>query len=210
MPQDTRAPFIEGQFYHIYNRANGDDRLFYTDANYIYFLKKLDTYLSGLLEIYAYCLIPNHFHLLARVRESTTPVRFRHICSTGEEESHKPDRCKITQHFSNFFNCYTKSINRQEHRSGSLFERPFKRKLIDTQEYLKMIILYIHLNPVHHGLTENFESYRWSSYPILIGDQPTKLPREAIYEIFDGKDRFIEDHKYAKLNYLEIAQYILE
>ncbi|MBU1064924.1 hypothetical protein KKC74_09000 [bacterium] len=71
-----------------------------------------------------------------------------------------------------------------------------------------MIILYIHLNPVHHGLTENFECYRWSSYSKLLGDQPTKLHRDAIYEIFDGKNGFIEDHKYAKLNYLEIAKYI--
>ncbi|MDO9547613.1 MAG: hypothetical protein Q7J65_01435 [Candidatus Marinimicrobia bacterium] len=116
----------------------------------------------------------------------------------------------ITQAFSNFFNCYAKSINRQEYRSGSLFERPFKRKIIDTEEYLKMIIIYIHLNPVHYQITQSFENYRWSSYQTMLDNQPTKLPRKTVFDIFEGRDRFIEDHQNAKINYIEIAKYALE
>jgi len=211
--QNTMPIFIENQFYHVYNRANGDDKLFYTDANYLYFLEKLNSYISAFVEIYTYCLIPNHFHLLVKVKDTmTTPVRFNQLILSGGEGSNKPDRFNslITQAFSNLFNCYAKSINRQENRSGSLFERPFKRKLIDTEEYLRMIIIYIHLNPVHHQITQSFENYRWSSYQTLLGDQPTKLPRKTIYDIFEGRDRFIEDHQNAKINYLEIAKYALE
>ena len=228
-PQNTMTLFIENQFYHVYNRANGDDQLFYTDANYFYFLEKLYSYVSAFVEIYTYCLIPNHFHLLVKVKDTPIPVRFTRLSSSEGKESNKPDRCNriissdgeesnkpdrcnrlITQAFSNFFNCYAKSINRQEDRSGSLFERPFKRKLIDTEEYLKMIIIYIHLNPVHYQITQSFKNYRWSSYQTLLGNQPTKLPRKTIFDIFEGRDRFIEDHRDAKINYLEIAKYALE
>jgi len=211
--QNTIALFIENQFYHVYNRANGDDQLFYTDANYLYFLEKLNSYISAFVEIYSYCLIPNHFHLLLKVKDTiTTPVRFTRLSLSEEKGSNKPDRCNsiITKAFSNFFNCYTKSINRQENRSGSLFERPFKRKLIDTEEYLKMIIIYIHLNPVHHQITQSFENYLWSSYKTLLDNRQTKLPRKAVFDIFEGRDRFIEDHRYAKINYMEIEKYVLE
>ena len=143
---------------------------------------------------------------------NSTPVRFTGLIPSEGKGFNKPDRCNrlITQAFSNFFNCYAKSINRQEDRSGSLFERPFKRKLIDTEEYLRMIIIYIHLNPVHHQTTQSFENYRWSSYQNLLGNQPTKLPRKTIFDIFEGRDRFIEDHQNAKINYLEISKYALE
>jgi len=213
--QNTVALFIENQFYHVYNRANGDDKLFYTDANYLYFLEKLNSYVSAFVEIYAYCLIPNHFHLLIKVKDiipTLTPVRFTKLISPEKKEPNKPDMWNsiITQAFSNFFNCYAKSINRQENRSGSLFDKPFKRKLIDTEEYLKMIIIYTHVNPIHHQITQSFENYRWSSYKALLDNQPTKLPRKTIYDIFEGRDRFIEDHRNAKINYLEIAKYSLE
>jgi len=211
--QNTMPIFIENQFYHVYNRANGDDKLFYTDANYLYFLEKLISYISAFVEIYAYCLIPNHFHLLVKVNDTMpTPVRFNQLILSGLEEPNKPDNCNqlITQAFSNLFNCYAKSINRQENRSGSLFERPFKRKLIDTEEYLRMIIIYIHLNPVHHQITQSFENYRWSSYKSLLDNRQTKLPRKTVFDIFEGRDRFIEDHQYAKIDYMEIAKYTLE
>ncbi|MBL7066456.1 MAG: hypothetical protein ISS29_01165 [Candidatus Marinimicrobia bacterium] len=91
--QNTMPIFIENQFYHVYNRANGEDKLFYTDANYLYFLAKLNSYISTFVEIYAYCLIPNHFHLPVKVKDIPTPVRFTKLISPEEKESNKPDRC---------------------------------------------------------------------------------------------------------------------
>ena len=65
----TQIPLHEGKFYHIYNRGNNRETLFYTEANYKYFLKKYDKYLSEYIDTYAYCLLPNHFHLLISVKE---------------------------------------------------------------------------------------------------------------------------------------------
>jgi putative transposase len=67
----------EGNFYHIYNRGNNVDNLFYNPENYWYFLRKYDEYLSDYLETYAFCLLPNHFHLLVRVKDQIQPMKIR-------------------------------------------------------------------------------------------------------------------------------------
>ncbi|MFN8257215.1 MAG: hypothetical protein U0W24_16085 [Bacteroidales bacterium] len=58
-----------GKFYHIFNRANNDDKLFYSEENYFYFLKLYDKHLSTIFDTYCYCLLPNHFHFLVRIRD---------------------------------------------------------------------------------------------------------------------------------------------
>lgn len=67
-------------------------------------------------------------------------------------------------HFSHLFNAYTKYYNKREKRHGNFFERPFKRKLIDNESYLKQVFLYIHNNPVHHRICSHPGEYPWSSY----------------------------------------------
>ena len=63
-------PFVTGEFYHVFNRANSPaDKLFFQERNYVYFLEKWDEYLGCLLEVWAYCLMPNHFHFLVRVKQ---------------------------------------------------------------------------------------------------------------------------------------------
>ncbi|OFX57394.1 MAG: hypothetical protein A2046_06365 [Bacteroidetes bacterium GWA2_30_7] len=65
-----------GRFYHVYNRGNNSDTIFYNKGNYAYFLRKYDEYLSDFVETYCFCLLPNHFHLLVRVKENlTNPAR---------------------------------------------------------------------------------------------------------------------------------------
>jgi len=63
---------FEGNFYHIYNRGNNRENIFFEENNYYYFLEKYDKYLTNYLETFAYCLLPNHFHLLVRVKENTS------------------------------------------------------------------------------------------------------------------------------------------
>jgi hypothetical protein len=81
-----------------------------------------------------------------------------------------------------------------------LFERPFKRILIDDDEYLKNVILYIHNNPVHHGFCEHPLEYPWSSYLSCISDKPTKLKREAVSGLFGGTNELkkLHDRKFEK------------
>ncbi len=76
-----------------------------------------------------------------------------------------------TSHFSHLFNSYTKYFNRFHGRHGALFERPFKRKQIDSDEYLKQAVIYIHNNPVHHSFVSHPIDYPWSSYLTCVSDK---------------------------------------
>ena len=65
--QDKKAILIPDATYHIYNRANGNERLFLTDQNYHYFLEKYSQYISPIADTFCYCLMPNHFHFLIKI-----------------------------------------------------------------------------------------------------------------------------------------------
>jgi hypothetical protein len=106
------------------------------------------------------------------------------------------------QHFSNLFNAYTKAFNKRYNRHGNLFERPFKRKLIDNEWYLKQVILYIHNNPVHHRFCDHPVEYPWSSYLTCISVKPTKLQRDRVIGWFDSQANF----KYVHNQKVEIDQ----
>jgi len=80
------------------------------------------------------------------------------------------------------------------HRHGALFERPFKRKLIDNQSYLKNALVYIHNNPVHHGFTDKPSDYSWSSYLSCVSIKPTKLKRGQVMGWFDNEANFKTYH----------------
>jgi len=66
---------IAGEFYHIYNRGNNKQRIFFTDDNYLFFLKKIREQLLPVADIVAYCLMPNHFHILIRATEESIKER---------------------------------------------------------------------------------------------------------------------------------------
>lgn len=177
------------QFYHIYNKAVGSELLFKTEKDYYYFLNKFDRYLSAFAEIYTYCLLPNHFHFLIRIKEDSAIKE--NLNYRGKELSFE----KINQAFSNFFNSYAKSFNKIHKRKGKLFMLPFKRILVDKEDYLLILINYIHRNPIHHGLKDNFSDWKYSSYNACISDNPTKIKRAEIISFFGTKEDFIQFHQ---------------
>jgi hypothetical protein len=113
-----------------------------------------------------------------------------------------------SKQFSHFFNTYTQAINRRHHRTGSLFEKNFERKLVDTDAYFRKLIFYIHHNPIHHGFTNTMAAYPWSSYNSVISNKPTKLQRNRVIEIFDDVENFKYYHSInqdmEKINHLLI------
>jgi hypothetical protein len=93
------------------------------------------------------------------------------------------------RHFSHLFNAYTRYLHTRTGRCGNLFERPFKRKLVDSDDYLKRCILYVHNNPVHHGFCTHPLEYPWTSYLTCVSDKPTKLKREAVNNLFGNRQQ---------------------
>ncbi|RKY55855.1 MAG: hypothetical protein DRP89_02480 [Candidatus Neomarinimicrobiota bacterium] len=223
---DTKIPFIEGYFYHVFNRGNNREKIFYDDENCKYFLRKFDEYLSEYLNVYAFCLLPNHFHFLVKVKKLSKPCRFKKparfnnkvTLTTKPCRSERPTRLEekddlnkiIIQLFSNFFNSYSKSINKQENRHGSLFEKHFKRKIIDSEEYLSRIIFYIHLNPVYHHVCQSFENYQWSSYKKILNRCKSKLSKKEVLEYFSGRENYIFFHREHERDFKEIEKYLIE
>ncbi|WP_396165845.1 transposase [Flavobacterium sp.] len=161
-------------FYHIYNRGINSEPIFLSNDNKLYFLKLFSKYMIGKIAIYAYCLMDNHFHIVIKVTE--------------EEKI-------VTQSLSNLFNSYAKAFNKQNDRTGSLFEKHFKRIVIQDENYLRNIIQYVHLNPKNH-LDLNYKTYKYSSFQALISDKETKLAREEVLSYFDSIDNFIYCHDF--------------
>ncbi len=185
-------PLIPGNFYHIYNRGIDSCNLFTEPDNYEYFLSLYDKYISLVADTYAWVLMPNHFHFLVRLKEETEVAAAIH--PTGFESTSdrvcNPVGGNASLQFSKLFNSYAQAFNKRTGRHGSLFERPFKRKLIDNEGYLKQVILYIHNNPVHHGFCSHPMEYPWSSYLTCVSVKPTKLHREQVMGWFDNQANF--------------------
>jgi REP element-mobilizing transposase RayT len=175
--------FEEGGVYHIYTRSIGNEMLFRNDDNYAYFLEKYHYYLDDKLDTLAFCLLPNHFHLLVKAKANTT-------------------NDLIVKGFSDFLNSYSKSINKVFGRNGALFQRKFKRKKIETEEYLTRVVIYIHLNPVKHGLTGDPLDWKYSSYKSYLNKSQSRLNQELVLKWFGGLIGFETAHNSNKVFYL--------
>lgn len=147
-------------YFHVFNHANGFEKLFFDERNYSFFLKKYHKYIDPIADTPVWCLMPNHFHVLIRIKSEEELLKvFTKFNSYQELEESKV----LSKVFSNFFSCYSLSMNKVYKRRGSIFVKSFKKKEIDSPFYLKAIILYIHLNPVKHRFRKNATSWRWSS-----------------------------------------------
>jgi REP element-mobilizing transposase RayT len=177
-------PLENGKYYHIYNRGINSNILFKEKGNYEHFLKLYDLHIEPMAETYAWCLMNNHFHLLIRIKEV--------------EEIKTENKIQPSQSFSNLFKTYTKAFNKKYNRHGALFERPFRRKIVENENYLLNLIIYIHNNPVHHNSCEEASNYPWSSYSTCMSDKPTKLKREEVIAIFDDIENFKYVHELKK------------
>ncbi len=216
-------PLKYGHFYHVYNRGIDSCNLFQEAENYEHFLGLYDKYISPVADTYAWVLMPNHFHLLVRVKEdvvykysnadrSVDAARFEELKWETVDLSAcvAPDRVRIPKphlHFSHLFNSYSKYLNQCTGRHGSLFERPFKRKIIENEWYLKQVILYIHNNPVHHGFCSHPCEYPWSSYLTCISVKPTRLKRDSVLGWFDSHANFRQIHG-AKMEFEKIEKWL--
>ena len=183
-------PLTYGNYFHIYNHGVGNRNLFCEPDNYEYFLDLYEAYISPVVETYAWCLMPNHFHLLVRMKEKAEVAATLNLTGFENLSGLKP----LHQHFSNLFSAYTKAFNKRFGYRGALFERPFKRKRIDTDRYLKQVVLYIHNNPIHHGFCSHPIEYPWSSYLTCISMKPTKLHRDVVIGWFDEHANFKLQH----------------
>lgn len=173
MPNHT-MPLDDEGLYHIYNRAVGNERLFTDEKHYKRFLSKIERHLLPYLDIWSYCLMPNHFHLLAEIKTESNGAM-------------------VSKALSDCCNGYTKWLNVLGDRKGNLFARPFKRRKIKDDAHLAWIIWYIHRNPIHHHYVKTLDEWKFSSYKAILSPK-TKLAAEKVLNFFGSKDAYIAFH----------------
>jgi hypothetical protein len=97
--------------------------------------------------------------------------------------------------FQNLFIAYAQAFNRRYKRTGSLFQKLFKRRLADSDRYFAALVRYIHRNPQKLGLISDFREWPWSSYRVILDDQPTRILRADVLVWFGGRTPFIALHE---------------
>ncbi len=195
-------PFVNGHFYHIYNRGVEKRRIFEKSWDHSRLIKtmqyyqllgpkpRLSKFLLGsiikpdttkkIVDIICYCLMPNHFHFL-----------IKQLKDGG-----------ITEFISKLSNSYTKYYNVKYNRVGPLLQGEFKAVLIESDEQLIHVSRYIHLNPIASFLVKNLRDWRWSSYPEYIGLKDGLCAKEDILSFFKSP----KDYEKFVLEQVEYAQ----
>ncbi|MFH7026812.1 MAG: transposase [Heteroscytonema crispum UTEX LB 1556] len=169
--------FKSGNYYHIYNRGNNRQIIFFERKNYLLFLKLIQKHLiNNNVEIVAYCLMPNHYHLLIYLNTDN-----------------------LSDLMQAFILSYTKRINKRFNRVGSLFQGRFQAIHVDTDEYLLYLSRYIHLNPVNANLVENPQDWEFSSYSEYLATQDNRfIKSHRVLEHFSSINNyrlFVEFHQ---------------
>lgn len=218
MPRNNyHAKLLPNQVYHIYNHSVGKENLFKQPRNYAYFWQQWNKFITPYFANYAFCLMPNHFHVLCKAKNITSNIREKieleatkkAIGFLNEEE---PINVFYESQFRRFFNGYTNAINKQEDkRYGSLFNpdsyrEKFRRTLISTREDFMYFVQYIHHNPIHHQFVLNYEDWESSSYTAYSeGVEIEGLSIDPVLRLFDkvqpSNGGFLQAHKDFKENF---------
>ena len=176
--------FEENLTYHIYNQGNNRQTVFFQERNYIFFIAKMREYLLPHGDILCYCLMPNHFHILFHVNTIDITVQK----TTGDTLSEDNVRQRsLNESIAIILRSYTRAVNKQENRTGSLFRDHTKAKngIIEdvitvngkhqdlffgaNNDHVSQCFTYIHQNPVKAGLVKSAELWQYSSAPDYAG-----------------------------------------
>lgn len=143
MPRPLR-PIDDGLVYHVINRGNNRQKVFRKSADFAAFLAALAELKERKpFELYGYCLLPNHFHLLLR-----------------------PTGATISRIMQSLLVSHTQRYHRHYQSGGHVWQGRFKSPVIQTDEHLLTVLRYIEANPLRANLVERAEDYPWSSYRV--------------------------------------------
>ncbi|CAD5252104.1 MULTISPECIES: transposase [unclassified Imperialibacter] len=168
------------RLFHIYNRGNNSQTIFYQKGDYITFLGKIRKHLNPHFDILAYCLMPNHFHLMVHSKEAMDISRYK-------------------QDLRMMLSSYTRKINFRTGRTGSLFQQNSKAKPLEVDDYAFTCFHYIHQNPLRAQLVTKMEDWEFGSYRDYAGFRNgTLCNKEMAYQLLDipkSREAFIEQSK---------------
>ncbi|MCM8763122.1 MAG: transposase [Candidatus Omnitrophica bacterium] len=142
MPRGPRV-LMKNVCYHLIARGNQKQDIFREEEDFKVYLLKLRKYkIKYHFQIYGYCLMPNHVHIMGEIKQPSNLAKFMH----GINRS------------------YTEYFNKKYNMVGHLWQDRFKSKIIVRDRYLLDCIQYIELNPVRAEITKTPAEYKWSSF----------------------------------------------
>ena len=169
MPRPTRIQF-PGAWYHVFNRGARRQKIFLDRSDRERFLALVGEASSEFgLEVHAYCLMGNHYHLLVRTPEPNLASAMKQIVGS-----------------------YTKAFNARHGVDGPLFRSRYQSVVVDSDRYLLTVSRYIHRNPLEADITDDLRSYEWSSFPAFAGasDKPEWLHVGETLEVAGTATRY--------------------
>ena len=160
MPRPLR-PIDEGLVYHVINRGNNRQDVFRKDEDYEAFLRALvELKARKPFELYGYCLMRNHFHLLVRPRETSISRIVQSLLVSHTQRYHKHNRS-----------------------GGHVWQGRFKSPVIQTDEHLLTVLRYIEANPLRARIVKRADEYPWTSYLVHgAGEENELVDRLVLYD----------------------------
>jgi REP element-mobilizing transposase RayT len=192
---DKHSILIPDATYHVYNRANGNEKLFLSAENYRYFFQKYIEHISPIADTFCYCLMPNHFHFLIRIKSEDELEQALGPFPKFETLEKVSFERLLSKRFSNLFSAYTQAFNKQQNRMGSLFMKNFKRIRVNDHAYLHNLVKYIHYNPIESGLTNKVEDWEYCSYKFILSGKSNFLNIKEMIAWFDTLENFKYVHQ---------------
>lgn len=191
-----------GKTYHVYNRSNDHSFLFRQDEDFIEFLFLLKKYLFVFADLYAWALLPNHFHMIIRIKDEISIRRSIELLPVSARSDAQKKylvnadfSSLVTSQFRRLFTSYSMKINRWYKRRGNLFNRQFKRVEIKSDIQLIRTTVYIHANAMKHKIVSDFKNYRWTSYHDYVNNIRSKSIDDFVKNNFSDTEQFIEVHE---------------
>ncbi|MDP2172414.1 MAG: transposase [Candidatus Cloacimonadaceae bacterium] len=161
--------FTAGSLFHAYNHSLDGRMLFYDDADYRKYLQLLKKRLSQEFSVFAYCLMPNHYHFLVR-QNGAEPIY------SMFEQPHKS---------------YARYYNLRYGAKGKILRDKMNHKSVLENEYIVNLCAYIHANPMSAGLVGHVEEWQYSNLPEFLGTRHgTLCSREFIGNSVPDRDKY--------------------
>lgn len=180
----------DGSVFHVYSRGNQQKTIFYTEANYFYFIRKMEKELLPHAHLLGYCLMPNHFHWLVQIKASEL--------SAEKENTYAASFSKAT---AVLLRSYTRAIQRQQQFTGSLFQQNAKSKILATRNDILNCLNYIHNNPVKANLTSKANDWKYSSLNEYLATGDSGIcNKNLLFELANVDHKYDFANQYKGLN----------